>query len=335
VRIRRGHGWSAIDGHDNREWTGEQRRRFAAALLAAYPSREDLRRMVDYRLDRRLDHYVGNVGMREAVDRLMTDAAAEGWRGDLVDAALADRPGNPELRGWADAYPWASAAAEPAATPVLQLIDTAFFDLDLVRRQINDARDAAGSKLLGLGVDYPESVFINKLCEWLPRCLGEVQRKDWLHLRPDRSSVDERIRHISSYLEELASSNVVCPVLVDGVPTEFVGAFWDGVRAHCGEPDCWFVFIFSGALHGGYPPGIVELDRPRFNLGDLRIWAQDVVAWRKWPVTMAEAWCQLIVEHAGDPHSLDVRLVYEAMDRSIRDARLNPVGFRRMLEGRG
>jgi hypothetical protein len=311
--------------------TGEQRGRFAAALLAAYPNREDLGRMLDFRLDRRLDHHVGNVGLREAVGKLTMDAAAEGWLGDLIDAALADRPGNPELREWSEHRQDAGLAPSPEQ----QLYTTVFFDLHTLRRQINDATYAAGSKLLGFGVNYPESVFINKLCDWLPSCLGEVERKDWLNLRPDLSSVDERIKHISPYLAEVASTNVVCPVLVDRVPAEFVGAFWEGVRAHCGEPDCWFVFIFFGALHGDYPPGIVVLDRPHFDVGDLRVWAQEVVALRKWPATMAEAWCQLIVEQAGDPHSLDVRLVYEAMDRSIRNARLNPVRFRRMLEGRG
>lgn len=316
--------------------TGEQRRGFAAALLDAYRRRGDLARLLYYDLDRRLDDHVGDVGMREVVDKLMEDADAEGWLGRLVDAALADRPDNPRLRDWATAHLWSSAAvAALAPSPEQQLYTSVFFDLHKLRRQITEAKYSAGSKLLGFGVDYPESVFINKLCDWLPSCLGEVERKDWLNLRPDRSSVDERIKHVSPYLAEVASTNVVCPVLVDGVPTEFVGAFWDGVRAHCGEPACWFVFIFFGALDGDYPPGIVVLDRPRFDLVDLTLWAQEVVNRRGWPATMADAWCRLIVEHAGEPNSLDVRLVYEAMDRSIRDARGNPAGFRRMLERRG
>jgi hypothetical protein len=305
-------------------------------MLQAYVDRADLTRLLDHRLSRRLNDYVGDIGMRDAVAKLLRVATAEGWCATLVDAVLLDKSGNHELRAWAANELWVSAeAAALAPTPELQLANTAFFDLHQMRRQITQAKYAADSKLLAFGVEYPEDIFITKLCDWLPSCLGNLQLKGWLSLRPERSSVDERIKHATRYLEEVTSGSVLCRVFVDRVPTDSVEAFWSGVRAYCGEPDYWFVFIFAGELTEGYPPGITVLDRPRFDRVDLILWAQEVATHLKWPAVLAEAWCQLIVERAGDEHHLDVRVVYEEMDRSIRAARHDPVGFRRTLERMG
>ena len=305
-------------------------------MLAAYPQRVSLERLLSYRLERRLNDLVGNeAGMQVVVFRLITAAREGGWIGALVDAVLKDRPDNAALRSWARRH-WvapAGVAIEPPP-PAVQLLNTAFFDLNPIRRRIIEAKGAAGSRLLGFGVHYPEMLFVDKLCDWLPYCLGELARKDWLSLRPEMSSVDTRIKHVTQYLGELASVNVVCRVFADRVPTDSVGAFWQGVREQCGEPDSWFVFIFAGTLTDGYPPGIVALDPPAFDRSDLTLWAQEVVSRLTWPAPLADAWCQLIAERSGDPHGLDVRLVYEAMDRSISHARHDPAGFRRLLEER-
>jgi hypothetical protein len=304
-------------------------------LLAAYPQRHDLERMLFYcPMRRRLADYAGEVGMVQVAFQLLSSAVAEGWLVGLVDAVLADRPNNPEVRAWVSAHGWASGAAEPAPPADQQLLDTAFFDLTGLKRVIQAAKVSSPSRLLAFGVDYSEPVFIKKLCSWLPYCIGEVELKEWLNLRPELASVDIRIKHITRYLADLEWVNVLCPVLADGVATEVVSAFWDGVRAHCGEPDRWFVVIFAGRLSDGYPPGITPLPPPLFDRVDLTFWAQEVVSRRGWPAPLAEAWSGLLAEAAADGASLDVRLLYEKMDDSIRHARQDPAGFRRTLEMR-
>lgn len=298
-----------------------------------------LERLLFHKLDRRLRDLVGDaVGMEEAVFRLIETATDEGWVGELVAAALKDRPGNAQLRAWAGRH----LAPPPAAAAVVlppdqQLFDSAYFDLHPIKRRITEATiTAGGSGLIGFGVPHPEMLFVDKLCEWLREGLGDLDLacKGWLSLRPHLSSVDERIKHVSEYLGELASANVVCKVYADGVPRDIVGAFWQGVRDQCGQPDKWFVFVFAGALTDGYPPGIVVLDRPVFDVTELMMWAQRVVSRLNWPAQLAAAWCGLIAEKSGDPQALDARLMYDTMDRLLGMARHDAAGFRRLLEER-
>ncbi|MCW3842881.1 effector-associated domain EAD1-containing protein [Micromonospora yasonensis] len=316
--------------------TGEQLRELEAALLDAYPYRNDLERMLLYGLQRRLSTYVGgDLGMREVIFKLIEAAFAENWLEQLIEAALTDRAGNAGLRAWERTHRWRPVpVAQPPPPQDLQLLDSAFFDLQQLKRAVQEAKFEASSRLLAFGVTYSEMLFVNKLCSWLPYCLGEVERKEWLSLRPELAPVDVRVKHVLRYLPDLEWANVVCPVLTDGVPSAVVAQFWDGVREHCGHHERWFVMVFAGSLPGGYPSGITTLPAPQVDRFDLALWAQEVVSRRGWPATLADAWSGLIEEEAWDGSRLDIRLVYESMDRSIRDARQDSARFRRQLEER-
>jgi effector-associated domain 1 (EAD1)-containing protein/trypsin-like peptidase len=87
--------------------TGRQLRRLSEALLHAYPNRDGLEQVLDFDLERPLNHLVGNVGMSESVFAVIIAARSQGWLDAFVDAVLEDRPGNPLLRKWVADVEWA------------------------------------------------------------------------------------------------------------------------------------------------------------------------------------------------------------------------------------
>src|SRR5689334_9728054 len=70
---------------------------FADALLAAFPTRGDLRRLVSYGLGKNLDEISGD-GLADLVHNLLVWADAQGRMDALVQAACAANPGNQALR---------------------------------------------------------------------------------------------------------------------------------------------------------------------------------------------------------------------------------------------
>ena len=68
----------------------------ASALADAFPTEDALRRMLRFRLERSLDEMTtGNLG--ERVFSLIQVAEAGGWTRDLIEAAVAQNPGNARL----------------------------------------------------------------------------------------------------------------------------------------------------------------------------------------------------------------------------------------------
>jgi nucleoside phosphorylase len=78
--------------------TGFQRRSLVAALQEAFPSREDLRRMVNYGLDENLESFVGAAGLQETAFQLVAWAEARGRLDQLLKAAVSENPSNPALQ---------------------------------------------------------------------------------------------------------------------------------------------------------------------------------------------------------------------------------------------
>ncbi|MEV4137329.1 effector-associated domain EAD1-containing protein [Dactylosporangium sp. NPDC049742] len=91
--------------------TGRRLGSLLEAILAAYPSRADLDRLLLFSLDRRLSDYAGETGLRQVVFELIRAAQAEGWLAQLVDAVYVDRGGNQLVRAWVAANGSLSVAA--------------------------------------------------------------------------------------------------------------------------------------------------------------------------------------------------------------------------------
>jgi hypothetical protein len=71
------------------------------ALLSAFPTRSELERLVDFRLGINLDSVARTGSLSETVFNLIQWAKATGKLHELIEAAVAENPANPELRAYA------------------------------------------------------------------------------------------------------------------------------------------------------------------------------------------------------------------------------------------
>jgi hypothetical protein len=320
-----------ISGRYTRELTGDQLQMFEAAMVDAYLSPEQIERLAFYAVGRKLVHITSlQLPLPTIIFRLIEAAEAEDRLEKLVDMVITDRPDNPAVRRWA-ATCWSVGPSTPQTTPPgpQQALDSTFFDLEPLKRGIIRAKNRASGPVLGFGLHNVDQLVVNKLCKWLPHCLGETENKDWLQLRPDRGAVDLRLKQVLRYLPELDMVNVVCPILTDGATATAVAAFWEGIGRHFGAHEFRFVALFVGPVH---PNGVDVLPQPAADETDLTLWAQQVVSQRQWPSALAESWATLIVEQCSTGADLDMRMLFEAMDRSIREVRRSSSQFRRQLE---
>jgi hypothetical protein len=100
-----------------------QRQKFRDALLDAFRSRSDLRQMVSYGLDERLDEIAGTGNLKDTVFELIDWAEAEGKTDELLIAARHENPGNPKLLAFAAEAGFT--AMEPSQGQAERIVNTA------------------------------------------------------------------------------------------------------------------------------------------------------------------------------------------------------------------
>jgi hypothetical protein len=272
--------------------------------------------------------------LRYTISRIVKCASSEDWLDDLLDAVQSDRPHKRPLQVWIRSYGLVD-RSDPSPPTQQQLLDSVYFDLRELRKAIRQAKSAASSRVLGFGVTYSESTFVNKLCDWLANCVvGQTQRKDPLNLKPELAPVSHRLHQIERYRRDLASVNVLCLIHADDAPPEYIAEFWGRIAANFADTENFFVLVFTGSEATAFPGGLTVLPPPRFDLDDVAQWAEDLISRAGWPPNLADAWTDLLCEDALDDGNLDVRGLYEAMDRSIQEIRFDPNAFRAQLEER-
>ena len=138
----------------NSKLPGVTLKRFHEALLAAFPTRNDLAQMVRVGLDENLEAIAAPENLRITVFQLLGWAEAQGRLPALISGARRENPGNPALRAFAEEY-----AGERVPTPfhVPFLPNPAFVgrddDLEALHRFLHDARSAGvrPAALTGMG----------------------------------------------------------------------------------------------------------------------------------------------------------------------------------------
>ncbi len=217
------------------------------------------------------------------------------------------------------------------ALTVHQLLDTAYFDLDLLKTAILDAMAAGdGQRVAVFGVDAGEQAVVENLCAWLRQYVGDIDRKHWLDLSAELHSVDTAVRAVTRYAGVLRSRNVICPVSVRGAPAGDVAELVRRVREAYGRPKRWYLLFLLGVPDGGFPDGVTALPPPRFAQRDVERWTTHVIAYKRWPRPLAAAWQADIVERIGA--ELDVRYTYEELTDCIDRVRHEPDELLRELE---
>lgn len=312
--------------------TGNQLGSLIEAMLDAFVGRDEIEMLLTLRLDKLPDLLVSDGGLKSCIYRLIRTAKSEGWLADLINAVVEERAGNAAIKAWLISInQMVGNAAVPQAQ---QLIDTVYFDLIELRKAVARAKKAATGRVMAFGITYSDAVFVRKLCDWLGPYLGETQLKEPLNLLPELAPVSKRLRHAERYRPELDSANVLCVVYIEGVPVETVAEFWDGVCSSFDGIKHYFALVFAGYRDAVFPPGVTALPPPQFDISDVDLWTHEMVRLRGWPVDLADAWTELLRDDSMDDNILDVRSLYEAMDRSIREMRFNSDDFRRRLEER-
>ena len=116
------------------ELQSAQLEKLQEALVSAFPSRFAFTQFAQYKLDLDLDRLVSDVGLDQVAFELIGWARSEGRLAQIIAAARAENPGNPELKAFADRVgiqalvaPDApsAAAANRGLTALQELMDTA------------------------------------------------------------------------------------------------------------------------------------------------------------------------------------------------------------------
>jgi hypothetical protein len=308
------------------------------ALRDAYRDLDDIRMLLDIGLDKRLDEIVRSGNLRFVVYQIVSTSASEGWQDALIKAVITDRPDNAALKEWIGKYyaPKQSQGRRVAgSSPHWQLLDSVYFDLKKIRSTIRQAIATSSGRILGFGVSYPELLFVNKLRDLVPHLLqGETLPQEPLGLRPEVFKVSHQVRQVGGYRRDLESTNVLCVVHVNKAPQDYISEFWSQVCLEFNTANRHLVLLFAGDESTAFPPGVTMLPPPKFDLDDVALWAENTVLHYGWPSNLGIAWTDLLRAYAFHDGELDVRMLYDEMDRTIREFRFNTDTFRLKLETR-
>jgi hypothetical protein len=210
-----------------------------------------------------------------------------------------------------------------------------YFDLKPIRAALLQAITMPSGPVLGFGVTYGDFAYIDKLQDIvIGHLAGETQSQQPLSLKPEHGRVSSKVERVRRHIDDLASANVLRVVYVDAAPAADFAEFWQQVCQMLRGSSRHLVLLFVGDAGMTFPLGVTVLPPPRFDRDDLTLWAADTVMQIKWPVALAPAWTDLLCAGASDGPDLDIGMIYEAMDKSIKEIRYDAEGFRRKLENR-
>lgn len=316
------------------------------ALLDAYPTREEFVEVLDD-IEKNLDVIVSSqLNLVLTVKRVVRIARREGWLADFESAAREGNPGNPKLQAWYEEYcvrlvAPPEVAAPVSAPPEWRQFEPVYFDLKPIRAALLQAITMPSGPVLGFGVTYGDFAYIDKLRDIvIGHLAGETQRQQPLSLKPEHGRVSSKVERVRRHIDDLASANVLRVVHVDAAPAADFAEFWQHVCQMLRESSRHLVLLFVGDAGTTFPIGVTVLPPPRFDRDDLTLWAADTgrqintVMRIEWPVTLASAWTDLLCVGASDGPDLDIGMIYEAMDKSIKEICYDAEGFRRKLENR-
>lgn len=91
-----------MTNESGKKLSGQQVRQLAEALTSAFPRKSDLERLIRYGLDRSLSEIAGGDTVSEIVFQVIEWAEAQGRVADLITAAIAENPRNPQLKKCAE-----------------------------------------------------------------------------------------------------------------------------------------------------------------------------------------------------------------------------------------
>ena len=78
----------------------EHYQEFTEILVRAFPTKQELTKMLRFRLDKHLDSIAREGGLEDIVFKIIENAQAKGWVMELIEGAREDNPRNTELEAF-------------------------------------------------------------------------------------------------------------------------------------------------------------------------------------------------------------------------------------------
>ncbi len=221
-------------------------------------------------------------------------------------------------------------SGRPAEWVDHHLLDPAFFDLDPLRRVVEDALAPGPTGPMAFAVTYHDDVFISRVCDWLDYYADSLQRKPAIALDPVHGGVPAAIGQLGRYRIELVSTDVVCPVNVNRLAD--VEQFWTAVRGEFALAGRRLLLILKTDPEAHLPDGVCVLPSPAFTEREISMWAREFLRRLGLRAALVEQLVKAITTYATFGAGLNVRSVYEALDGAIEDGRCHRHWLKEQLE---
>lgn len=312
--------------------THEQYGKLLLALCAAFPSRAELEKMVYFNLGEVLNLIIPvNETLGTQIFELIKWAHSRGRVADLIAGACAANPNNPLLKEFARQVT-PEARPTPTDPPAPAIREYRFpevwkFDLSVVWECVGhiEKQEALCGFTLGCDVD----AFRESFCKRLVHASGRgrvdiiadrftVTQKDTVDIIQKYASEIERLK------DKLQNRDLLCVVKLQSYDKRKVGErareLWSALQEKFqGSYNHRLIIVLFSWVDFTPPQGMIRLDPPRFNIGHLSEWIQDVAPAIGWEQRFLMDWRNYIITNSEleNNDGLSVERTYWYLARSL------------------
>lgn len=118
--------------------TGPQQAELEHAIISAFPSKDDLARMLQYRLSQNLEAVAMGTSLESIVFRLIQTAQARGWLHTLIARAREANPGNSDLAGFCQQIGLSPQSPDTDALEKVIVRQNSFLDVNTWRQGLGE-----------------------------------------------------------------------------------------------------------------------------------------------------------------------------------------------------
>ncbi len=202
---------------------------------------------------------------------------------------------------------------------IYKLLNPSNFDLS---KLISDCLNILEGKqgLVGLSVLYNQDPFLKYFSERLKTRIGKRYTNCKEPLTLDyRTSPDSAVKIIIRSEKLLQKGDVIYPIRLAVSNRKVSEEFWQKISAKFQHTiEHRLIIIMVSSENKFFPKGVIRLDPPQFTKADAHQWILDVASTLEWEEQHRNQWKQYMIEECSESQFLNIRLVYEHLERTIR-----------------
>jgi hypothetical protein len=232
---------------------------------------------------------------------------------------------------------------EPAPGPAgsievqIDVVSVVTFDLVKIKSEIRRTIKAKPSGVVAFCVPYGDGFFLRNICEYLASLDETSAVKEPYALDEVFSRPADLIPSLSRN-EELCWADVIVPIRAETADRRLIDAFLGDLTAALGHLRHRLILVISVARGTSGMDAVCELGPPAVTQTDIELWLEQMAPFLRAhahhpirPATL-DGWAARIAQHAVNPGGdLDLRRVYDGIERTLRHFRADPGGFLRTL----